>query len=350
MRIALLLTNDYEVFGNGRGEVESLLVKPTQDLAATLGRWGCPQTLFVDVVEYWRFRQAEDGGRFGLGYRSATLIEEQLQHAILEGHDVQLHVHPQWLTAEPITATEWRVNIAHWRTSAAPHGLGHWADRLSLRGMLSEGKRTLESILRPAKSDYSCIAFRAGGYCIQPERKVLQAIRESGLRIESSVCPGRYLARAPAYFDFRQAPVTLPYWMIRDRVDMQDDTGDLLELPVATGRQTRITTGGMGRKTRLSALRRLILPRVVNLDYCKLSGAELIRMTERYIVRMATATEKRIPLPIVLIGHSKEWSESGALNQYLAWVNEQPEMVMMTVTEWLKMVDDASHRGRAEPQ
>ena len=239
MRISLIITNDYEVYGNGKGDVDDLVIKPTYDISAVLKRWGASQTIFFDVVEYWRFKEAEEACLFGLDYRFASLMEDQLRAQILAGDDVQLHVHPQWLLAEPVERTKWNINPSHWRTSKLPDGIGDINNKLSLRGLFYHGKKTLESIIRPVKPNYVCNVFRAGGYCIQPEMDVLQALRENGFRVDSNVCPGRSLDRDPAYFDFRSAPRNLAFWRISEKVDTPNNDGDLVELPVGTGFQSR---------------------------------------------------------------------------------------------------------------
>lgn len=335
MKIAIIFTNDYEVYGNGTGDVQEALVMPTEGMLHKFGSFGVRHTIFADIVEYWRFREAEDSGIFGPKYKAATLIEHQLRDSVRAGHDVQLHVHPQWLLAEPLDSTNWKVNEDHWRTSNIPNGLGATDDRLSLRGVLSEGKKTLESLLRPIKPDYECIAFRAGGYCIQPEGNVLQAMLDVGLYLDSSVCPGRYLDRFPAFFDFRSAPRDSAYWKISDNVNCPDSGGRLMEVPVATGRQSRLDSSWMKGKRVTSILRRLLLPQTVNLDYCKLGGPELVEMTERYISHMKRGLENpHVPIPVVLIGHSKEWKGQDSLDYYLEWLRSQSNIEAMTLFDW----------------
>ena len=91
MKFGLILTNDYEVMGNGSGDVESILIDKTSEMLDTLKKWNYKHTIFFDVVEYWRFREAEDSGLFGKNYNAASLIENQIRYAAMDGHDVQLH-------------------------------------------------------------------------------------------------------------------------------------------------------------------------------------------------------------------------------------------------------------------
>ena len=99
-KINLIITADYEVYGNGSGCVINCLIKPTDELLKVANRYKIPVTFFVDVCEIWAFEAVEEAGLWDLDYSPSALIKEQLKNAIKDGHDVQLHFHPQWLEYE----------------------------------------------------------------------------------------------------------------------------------------------------------------------------------------------------------------------------------------------------------
>ena len=165
-------------------------------------------------------------------------MANQLLEAVSKGHDAQLHLHPQWIDAKPIRDDCWQISRHYWRLSQVPNGLGDRKDFRSLRGLFYLGKQTLEELLRPIKPDYECFAFRAGGYCIQPEKNILQAMREEGFRIDSSVTPGRYLEKDYARYDFRMTPRNLSYWKVSNSITESDPDGDIVEVPIFTDRFT----------------------------------------------------------------------------------------------------------------
>jgi len=57
------------------------------------------------------------GGRLPDGYAPGTWIQEQLRDSVAAGHDVQLHLHPQWTRSsyDP-EANRWTVDPGRWRT------------------------------------------------------------------------------------------------------------------------------------------------------------------------------------------------------------------------------------------
>jgi hypothetical protein len=364
--IELIVTNDYEVRGDGSGDVEAQMIRTTAEILDVCEQYGVPHTLFVDVVELWRFREAEAEGRFGPAYRAASLIEDQLRDALCRGHDAQLHLHPQWIDAEPITPTSWRVSEQYWRLPNVPNGLGTADDPRSLRGLFVHGRRTLEDLLRPVAPDYRCIAFRAGGYCIQPEAGPLTAMREAGFLVDSSVSVGRWVRKPYARYDYRDAPCERSHWHIDDTVTSPALAGDLIEAPVFThwvrsraaralGRKgvpnlpcTRSTTAeGRISSRRLRRLTTLFAPRRVNLDFCKLTADEMIAFCAEARQRFRGEAAGAGSAPVVMIGHSKEWAGSAHLRRFLDWAAAQEWIGFTTFPAWL----DSRSRvaGEGEP-
>lgn len=370
--LSLIITNDYEVLGDGRGDVEDILLHPTREILAVSDRFHAPHTLFVDVLEYLKFRDAEAEGVFSSRYRAATAIEKQLRDAVRRGHDVQLHLHPQWIDATPLREDSWRVNVDYWRLSDVPGGLGSVEDLRSLRGLFYLGKRTLEDLLRPVDPEYRCVAFRAGGYCIQPEPEILQAMREQGFSIDSSVAPGLWQDRTYSSFDFRSAPDDRPFWYITDRVSRPESTGDLLELPVFTGSfvpglrsnplardypAARAASIPRGTKrppsSRPPLLKRILgrfVPRRFPLDFCKLNSDEMIRMVEEARSRYDAFSEEEGPMPLIMSGHSKEWPGERNFREFLEWATGRDWLKFSTFPEWLKTRRSGCQEGRTDRQ
>ncbi|MCY2990957.1 MAG: hypothetical protein NTY19_24240 [Planctomycetota bacterium] len=184
----LLYSDDYEVClgGNYRPETE-VLVDTTARVLATCEQLQVPMTLFTDVACLWRYRE------FG-GQAFVDAVEAQLQAAIGRGHDVQAHLHPHWLE----TQIEWdSAGHSHYTYSPRKFLLGGGGgeqpdDLFALT--LSLGQRLrgyLQGLLRPVAPEYRCVAFRAGGYGLQPGmEQIVAALHQAGFRIDSSIVPG----------------------------------------------------------------------------------------------------------------------------------------------------------------
>lgn len=227
--LRLLVTSDYELFGDGSGEVRDCLIEPTSRLLATCEQNGVMATLFVDVAELWAFRGLDVRDvREADWTRTSNRVEEQIREACARGHDVQLHLHPQWLGARREGST-WEVNFDLWRLPA----VGREPD-LTLAELFEAGVYTLEALLQPVDAEYVCRAFRAGGWSVQPEGDCIRAMADAGIRIDTSVAPGCACSHGWGRYRFREESGADWVWWIDDRVDVAVETGHVLEVPIFT--------------------------------------------------------------------------------------------------------------------
>jgi hypothetical protein len=202
-----------------------VLIAPTNDLMLACESVGVPLTLFCDVASVFRHRE------LGM-HRFPDLVEEQLRDAVRRGHDVQAHLHPHWFFAEP--------HGARWIFPQDKFLLGKLASddegcRRIAAEQLARVKRYLEDLLRPVRPGYRCVAYRAGGYGIQPaERAVLAALRETGYVVDSSIVPGMRLTTEYNNVDFSGAP-DLPNYRMSERSGLTPDGEGIFEVPIVAG-------------------------------------------------------------------------------------------------------------------
>ena len=158
-------------------------------------------TFFIEQLEVEAIiSRGEKAGSESVFYLEAQLLKKQIHHMVLEGHDLQLHLHPQWYDAQ-YNHCDWDLNYNWWRFSSLP--FRHQNDGTPGRyDLLCAGKKYLEDLIRPIKSGYECIAFRAGGYNIGLDDITDNALIESGFKIDSSVCPGFYVDSELSRYDF----------------------------------------------------------------------------------------------------------------------------------------------------
>ena len=345
--INLILSLDYEIFGNGAGDVMRDIISPTDRLLDICDRHSAKLTIMFEAAEYWAFKKMED--KLDLGYSPANVMAEQAQNAISRGHDVQLHLHPQWIGAE-LNDGVWRVRIDQWCITELPHGLGNKEDKYSITGALSKGKHTLERIICPIKPTYECIAFRAGGFHVQPSRYVILAMKAAGLFIDSSVVQGLYEKSPQWCCDFRTAESNFGYWWTTaDDICLSGpDYEQILELPVYSRMHPYITNfrwsklraelkrrklesrytgtikqaGGI-RSTHkpIQVLQKLTSIHPVTVDFCKMNARSMIRAVEQIIsINSPHGDETKQTIPVVLIGHSKDFWNDEQLDRFLSTV------------------------------
>lgn len=202
----LCLSADHEIFfGENHVSEQHVVIDPTDQLLALCGQFGVPLTLFTDICSIWRYKE--------LGMAEyPRLMEQQMSKAISRGHDVQLHLHPHWLKAV-YNGRGWSYNPSDYRLHSLPVS--------EIRELIAKGKEYLESLLQPVDPEYRCIAFRAGGWCLQPEKEILQSLLDQGIMLDSTVFRGGYRVNGLHDFDFRGAPAFPNYWIDPDKGVLQ---------------------------------------------------------------------------------------------------------------------------------
>ena len=84
----ITLTLDYEIFGDGSGDVRRFIIEPTMRLLKILEERDIPMTVFFELEEYLVFRRFAKAIQKRFGYDPAQLIEEQLEALIRAGHEI----------------------------------------------------------------------------------------------------------------------------------------------------------------------------------------------------------------------------------------------------------------------
>jgi len=321
-QIKIITSLDYEIFGNGSGDVHHCLIQPTERILSVADQFKVPITLMVDINEYTAFKTEEGKGTLPSGYRPAQWIEQQLISSIQQNHDVQLHTHPQWLnySYDP-QEHRWNVDLNLWRTSSLKYE--------KLVEILQEGKDLLEKLLKPIKQNYQCIAFRAGAWAIQPEQNILKALQQAGFKIETTVAPDCCYDGQLTCYDFRNHP-NKPFWFAKDDLKRPEENG-LIEYPIYTKKYNLIeniyfklmrriigisttpencsaTFAEKPKKSHLSDL----FSDTVMLDFCSMSATEML-----YLINSAKKKYRNYTtVPIVMIGHSKIFNSPDNLSTF----------------------------------
>lgn len=222
-RPRLLVSLDYEPwFTRNDPDEAAVILPPAEAILACCEKHGAPATLFVDVLALERLRAVGQGG-------VADAIAGQVRAAVARGHDAQLHLHPHWLAAEQVDGA-WRFPPDAYRLDAP--GMDDDAVAARTEALARRGSDILRSAVGDAA--HPVVAFRAGGYAIQPrDRAVLRGLAAAGIRIDSSVVPGMRKRTGRQAVDFSGAPA-LPNWRVSPEAGvLAPAAGGLLEIPVA---------------------------------------------------------------------------------------------------------------------
>jgi hypothetical protein len=201
MKIQLVLTDDWELRGDGSGDIHGLQVRPLRRLRQIYEQWGFRGSFFVEVLQQ-HMHLAFSRQHPILGQR-ANQWEEVVRDTLASGHDIQLHIHPQWSEAD-YTNAGWRLGHK-WSLLKYPSD--------TIKTLLQDSKAYLEDLLQPVNSGYKCIAFRASKWSLAPDKSILQILSDLGIVFDTSIVPGMVFKSDAAQYDYRQVDEAfLPYY------------------------------------------------------------------------------------------------------------------------------------------
>jgi hypothetical protein len=219
-KIKLLLTYDHELPLGGCKDYNRGIFEPTKRILELADKKNVKLVLFTDICSAIQFKNWDYNGYY-LPY------VEQLKDAVNKFHDIELHVHPHWLT------TIFENGIYHPSNDKI---LSHFKDKLyplNIEGIIENSAKELNSICSLAKENYKCVAFRAGSYNIYPEtERIINALKENHIKYESSVVKDYLYISDIQKEDFRGMPQKANWNILND--PKVNDLEGLFEVPVAS--------------------------------------------------------------------------------------------------------------------
>lgn len=192
----ILLTLDYELFLGGRtGTVERCLAYPMKRLMEQTEGFGVKFTLFVDAAYLYRlYVLSEEHPALADDLQA---VKQELRALVDAGHDVQLHIHPQWYYSS-FDGKEWQLDQQHYKMSDIPEN--------EVAGLFRKSKNVLDGIV-----GYKTHAFRAGGFSAQPFDRLKPLFVANGITVDSSVCPGTRYNSEYQQYDYTDCPKVSKY-------------------------------------------------------------------------------------------------------------------------------------------
>jgi hypothetical protein len=314
--IECVLTIDYEIYGNGEGSLRDLIYEPAERLLTILDRWDAKLVAFVEAAELQIIEQA------GTDPASA-LVRDQVRRFRKTGHEVALHLHPQWYNA--------RRHNERWALDYREYNLCTLrAERISW--MVREALGYLRDVV--GEPDFTPLSFRAGNWLFQPTRTAATVLVEQGIRLDSSVFKGGRLR--DHRLDYRPARANGYWWRFEDDVNVRHEQGALLEIPtytvmvpfwkMATGKRLGLqrkgpSTAQTPRQKLNKLLDRLRPFYPLKFDFCRMTMEEF-----RAILEPVIAEDRATPgiyRPLVAIGHTKDLVDFEVIERLLAYLKAE---------------------------
>jgi hypothetical protein len=314
--INCILTIDYEIYGNGTGSLKALIVDPMRKLQSICRRWGAHLVVFVEVAELQKIEASRSDPEI-------ETVKQQIRELYREGHEIGLHLHPQWCNAK-YQQGRWLLDDSEYNLCTLR------VERISQ--IIDESLRYLRRVLNQPR--FTPLSFRAGNWLFQPSEHLAAVLAERGIKIDSSVFKGG--VQHHHGLDYRGAQGNAYFWQFRVDVIRPDSTGTLLEVPVytemvpfwkmVTSKRIAFTNGagasGKSISRKLNRARDFLRFRYpLKLDFCRMTREEMTTMVGQ--VLKEDQENPSVCRPLVAIGHTKDFTDPKALDEFFSFLSQR---------------------------
>jgi hypothetical protein len=356
--IHLALTHDWELRGDGSGDIEQIQFAPLRQLLDIYEKFGARTTILPDVMQQLAFRRSQD--THSNLKPLADSWDEHARQAFRHGHDIQLHVHPQWRDAVYANGV-WQLN-------------GDWSilnyDRDAAYAMLAEAKEYLERLLRPIDADYQCVAFRAGALAAAPSAHLFKSLAHLGVQLDVSIAAGVFINSKNLQLDYRNCEETfLPFYpMMEDARRVSNKPEPVVCVPLnhfygsrraVTRQNLSLARRALGRQSskqsdfeaptkapdrsqmdrqasRVSlAYEKLILPAVRRKHFVSDTGRLNYPLMREMLssIRQRAQASGLAQVPVVLTNHPKDIRDLAGIERFVEEVSQAEDIRFITLRE-----------------
>lgn len=215
----IFITIDYELFfGEKSGTVENCIIKPTQALLNIVDPYDIKLSVFIDAgyliaLEKFKSKYPE----LQEDYKKVTA---QIKNMAKNGHAMELHIHPHW--------EDTIYNGKKWMFDSSKYKLSDFAE-MEILDITTRYKNIIEKF-----SGRSPVAYRAGGWSVQPFAHIGKALKANSIFLDSSVFPKGHHCSNNQKFDFRKVErYNTSYNFSKDPAE-EDPHGDFTEIPISS--------------------------------------------------------------------------------------------------------------------
>jgi len=360
--IYLAFVDDWELRGNGSGDQEILQFRPMRELVRIFNRYGIRASFNAEVMQQLTFRKLQ--ARHPELRKPADDWDANVRETYRQGHDIQLHIHPQWLEAA-YESGQWRLtadwNILHHTPEAAFE-------------MLTAGRDYLERLLHPIDQTYRCISFRSGAWCIAPSKHILDLLVRLGIVFDMSIVGGVRYNTKNVQLDYSDCEEDfLPYYPnMEDARRVSNKIEEIICVPTNHFSESRLHL----LQKHISKARQKVRQRVRPNESVKSEGAKPQNYYSEWAEIDAPSRFKRIfknvispyltgvqfisdiaqldyslmsemlrsirrrarasrlgEVPIVLENHTKDISDFAHIERFVAEVSKAPDIKCVTLSE-----------------
>lgn len=187
----ICLVDDWELRGDGSGNPRTIQFEQMRKLSNLYDNHGLKGTFNVEVMQQLYHKKL--GEQHPELKQIAREWEDVVLETYLKGHDMQLHIHPQWDGATYKGGT-WILQ-ENWSITALK--------KERKRELIQSCKNYLEYLIRTVDPGYQCISYRSGTWAIAPCPDMMSLLAENNIVFDMSLVNGIRCNLDMVEFDYR---------------------------------------------------------------------------------------------------------------------------------------------------
>jgi len=339
--IYLMLHDDWEINGDGTGNPIKLMFDPAKRNLDICDKHGAKYTFYAEIGQQINMLNSINSKWHKLGVEWERILKD----AVCRGHDVQLHLHPQWIGAK-IKNNKWELDFNKWNSYNVSYEL--------LEKWISDGVAYLRNLLEETDSNYRLLSFRAGGWMCQPSEKLYESLKENGITCDVTVMKGRYKKYSDgSYIDFRYAPSYYEPWEVcPDNFSCEGKDSAFWEIPVYTEVSNKPHIFFLLSKSfapyyyfkimkKVKSKNRTYSPKSIETspqkDYYGSFGYMHYKHLVLYVRKMVNISEiDKRDYPLIFLTHSKSFYDSSNFEKLLIELKNNKNLKFTTTYEYIQ--------------
>jgi len=214
----IFLTLDYELFFGKSGSVDNCIIKPTQDILKIVEPQQIKISFFVDSGFLLALeRQKENFTSLVIDY---TKVVNQLKYLAVNGHGIELHVHPHWEDSF-FDGEKWVFNLERYKLSDF--------DDNEVLDIVTRYTEVIKRITGKTPK-----AYRAGGWSAQPFGPIQKGLNNNNIFVDSSVFAKGFHKSDNQIYDFKNVPQFNTEYNFSQDLTIEDRNGNFTEIPISS--------------------------------------------------------------------------------------------------------------------
>jgi len=323
--IKLIFTLDYEIYGDGTGDLQLDVFEPTSKLIKIFNEYSFKFVNFVEFAELLKCKEV-------FGQVSINFIEEQIKEMYETGYEIGMHMHPQWFNAQ-LYGLSWKLDYTEYNLCTLPYK--------KINEYIYKGIEYFESI-----GIKNITSFRAGNWLFLPSYPLSEILLKNGIKVDSSVFKGGKINKYA--IDYSKSINNGYYWMFSSDVNVKDEKGGLIEIPIFSN-MVSFTKVFNKKKIKLQNkhYKKKYFDYLIKLftsfqfkyplkfDFCTLTYEEIKKILTDIIIEDKKSPE--LLEPIVLIGHSKDLFDFQTVRMFLDFIRNN-NINVTTFKEFVNLI------------